>query len=115
MLYNKFKKEHFEPPTGVAVKWSTDLRLETELGTYLTHLEKSRTSTINNKLRSFNYNFFMRNIPYEQMLYKTKPTNLCELCKEILHKHTKSDLELKPKICLLSLGRNREASREKIY
>ena len=41
--------------------------------------------TINNKIRSFNYIFFMRNVPYEKRLHhmKIKPTPMCNTCGDI--------------------------------
>ena len=138
-LYNTFKREKFEPPTRVTARWNLNLGTEHELVGYLTELEKSRTCTINNKLRSFNYNFFMRNIPYEQRLHKMKikSSDKCVRCpneeesilhlywtcpmtyrlwerlKEILLSHTNIDLDLNPGSCLLGLDRTRYANRDK--
>ena len=98
--------------------------------TYLLNLESGRTCTINCKLRSFNYNFFMRNIPYEVRLHKMKikGTTKCIECnedsdetilhlywecnssrrlwerlKEILDYHSEYALTLTAEMCLLGI------------
>ena len=138
MLYKELLKDEFIPPTKVVARWNTDLGTTYELETLLSRLEKNRICTINNKLRSFNYNFFMRNIPYEKRLFnmKIKPSDKCQHCpnveesvlhlywtcpmtyrlwerlKRILQKHTRIDLKLEPGACLLGQGTEIYASRE---
>ena len=94
----------------------------------ISNLEAGRTCTINNKLRSFNYNFFMRNIPYEVRLHKMKikgntkctecssdsnetilhlywecnsSRRLWERLEEIVDTHTEHALTLRAEMCLL--------------
>ena len=72
MIYETLIKKKFIAPTEKVAKWNLDLNIQECQLTYLKQLEAGRTCTINNKLRSFNYNFFMRNVPYNSRLFKMK-------------------------------------------
>ena len=90
LIYNHLIKKKFLPPHSKAEKWNMELHSTLDLSEFLSNLERSRTATINNKLRSFNYNFFIRNIPYQARLYKMniKSNPLCNKCQvkeDILH------------------------------
>ena len=82
MVYMVLRDEKFKPPSSKAEKWSKDLETELELDKLLNSLDKQRTCTINTKLRSFNYNFFMKNIPYGTRLVKMKikDDSRCQEC-----------------------------------
>ena len=84
MLYNMLIQGKHKPPLVKAEKWNQEIGKIVELKTCLAGLEKCRLTTINNKLRSFNYIFFMRNVPYGKRLYymKIKKTPNCPACKE---------------------------------
>ena len=70
MIYNHLVKSQFIAPTRKADKWNEDLQTNLTPKEFHANLEKHRTITINNKLRSFNYNFYMRNVPYGTRLKK---------------------------------------------
>ena len=118
----------FKPPTNKATKWSELLNQDVDLDSLLLGLERERVCTINSQLRSFNYNFFMCNVPCESRLFhmKIKPTNECQHCgvkESMLHlyweypnscrlwerlqkertKHLNINLALKRTSCLLNL------------
>ena len=83
IVYNIMLAKRFAPPTNKAEKWSNILNQEVNTSALLQGLERGRVCTISSKLRSFNYNFFMCNIPYESRLFnmKIKPTNECQHCR----------------------------------
>ena len=90
LIYNHLIKEKFLPPDSKVEKWNMELQTNYDTSVFLQHLERSRITTINYKLCSFNYNFFMRNIPYQARLYKMniKSSPLCNTCQikeNILH------------------------------
>ena len=104
---------------------TTDLTVEEIITTHC----KQRKLITNNKIKSYNYKFLMRTIPYEKHLHtmKLKPTPICESCgidEDIIHlywdcpktrrlwerlKQLIEELELTPfpldkKNCLLGIG-----------
>ena len=89
-IYYILIKEKLTEPSEKNQKWAEELQIMPNFLEDLKLLKKERTCTINNKLRSFSYNFFMRNIPYDRRLQKMgiKDTNKCRLCNKeetILH------------------------------
>ena len=90
LIYNHLVQTKFLPPTAKLEKWNEDMRTNLTMREVLKGLETTRTCTINNKIRSFNYNFFMRNIPYGTRLKKMGiiDNDLCNECgdrESILH------------------------------
>ena len=51
-------------------KWNEDMNTNLTMNELHRNLEMSRTTTINNKLRRFYYNFYMKNAPYGTRLKK---------------------------------------------
>ena len=84
ILYKMLLKKKFKPPINKARKWSEELNTQIQVEEFVEGLESGRTSTINSRLRSFNYNFHMRNVPYESRLHKMgiKPSELCMHCNQ---------------------------------
>ena len=84
MIYNHLVQTEFIAPTKKAEKWNEDLQTHLTNQEMHASLEKPRITTINNKLRSFNYNFYMRNVPYGTKLKKmgTKDHDKCHECGE---------------------------------
>ena len=70
MFYKKLIESKSELPYEKIQRWNEDLNIQANIEKYLRKLESSRTCSINNKWRSFNYNFFMRNVPYESKLIR---------------------------------------------
>ena len=90
LVYRLLLNNIFEPLTPKAEKWNQDLDTNTDPEIYLGQLEKARTSTINKKLRSYNYNFYMRNVPYGSRLKKMgiSQDSICKDCgneESLLH------------------------------
>lgn len=90
LIYNHLLQRKFLPPTAKLEKWNEEMQTNLTMKQALYGLEKNRTTTINNKLRSFNYNFYMRNIPYGTRLKKMgiKDHDTCMECghsENILH------------------------------
>ena len=83
IIYRLLMQEIFEPPHTKVQKWAEHLTLTLHMDEFLRGLERGRTSTINSRLRSFNYNFHMWNVPYERRLYKMgiKASDECQYCK----------------------------------
>ena len=139
MLYKKLIEGKIVVPTIKAQKWNEDLDINKPIEEYLEKLEIGRTCTINNKMRSFGYNFFMRNVPYQRKLYKIgiKDDNKCQDCtdseetllhlywtcpstkrlwerlKEMVQETLNLNLELSPEGCLLGLREDPIASKDR--
>ena len=75
-IYDKLIKEKFIEPKEKSQKWADDLGIQPNF------LEDMKFLNKNNKIRSYSYNFYMRNVPYERKLQKMgiKDTNKCRLC-----------------------------------
>ena len=89
-LYQKMVKKKCIQPSKAISKWLKDLNSTTIWEDIMKENFKQRQSTVNNRLRSFNYNFMLRNIPYEKRLWKMKikMDSNCQLChieEDILH------------------------------
>ena len=81
-LYLKMVKRKCIQPSKAINKWLKDLKSNTFWEDMMKENCKQRQSTVNNKLRSYNYNFMLRNIPYEKRLswkMKIKPDQHCHI------------------------------------
>ena len=90
IIYKILVSKKTSKPVEIIEKWKTDLNLTTPVDEILLSHDKQRKLIQSNKLKSFNYKFLLRNIPYEKRLHKMqiKPTPYCERCKideDILH------------------------------
>jgi len=84
LIYDRLIKEKFTEPFKPTTKWNDNLGINIESTVYIESVNRNRTVTINNKLRSFDYNFYMRNVPYGTRLNKMgKQDNpICQECDQ---------------------------------
>jgi len=90
LIYNACIAGKLEKPSKPIQRWNDTLGENLEADTYIESVENTRKITINNKLRSFNYNFLMRNVSYGGRLYKlliadTPQCQLCNIEETLLH------------------------------
>ena len=83
MVYDILIKSKSILPTETLERWRKELECTTGNEEIIRSNNKQRTSTINQKLRSFNFNFLHRNVPYQSRLYNMKIKNSpdCNVCK----------------------------------
>ena len=82
--YLQFERDIFSAWITIQLeRWKEDLGNLSNEEMLKTHF-KQRQIMINQRLKSFNYLFMQRNIPYGSRLYKMglANTEVCELCKE---------------------------------
>lgn len=128
-MYKTILKRKSEKPTNALNKWMADIQNSTTQQEILNVHYKQRFTTRDNKLRSFNYNFLQRNIPYERRLHlmKIKETPNCKDCnmpetilhlywtcpkskrlwerlKMLIEGNLKTHMYLCPKKCMLGIG-----------
>jgi len=94
IIYNKAIDNKFKPPVKPLLRWRENLQSQIKMKELVKNMEKTRLGTINNKLRSFNFNFTMRNTPYGTRLHKMKiaDTPNCTECnteEDLLHLYWK--------------------------
>ena len=71
-LYNKLVEEKCEEPTNALNRWIEDTNSELKIEEFIKEHVKQQKLIANNRLKSFNFNFMQRNIPYEVRLHKMK-------------------------------------------
>ena len=81
-IYEQLIHKKSQKPTETMAKWRQDLNTDTPDKELLKSLNDQRLCTINHKFRSFNFNFFHRNVPYQSRLHKMKIKDHpnCEEC-----------------------------------
>jgi len=94
LMYNRLVKKKYVPQTDKWHKWKEDLNIEMSEHNFLKAMANGRTATINNKLRSFNYNFYIRNVTYGVRLHHMKiaDNNTCHDCGKkdtLMHRYWK--------------------------
>ena len=90
LIYNMLVKKKTVMPSIALMKWKRDLNLMVEDSTLIKQSMFQGKLTQNNKIRSFNYKFLLRSVPYESRLHKMtiKPSPLCQNCnveESLLH------------------------------
>ena len=83
MMYQSILKGKHTSPSATIEKWAQELNLELNEEEILRLQFNQRKCTRNNCLRSFNFKFFHRAIPYESRLHKMgiKANPLCPHCQ----------------------------------
>ena len=83
LIYNAKIKNKSRSPEKQLERWKEDLG-DISSEEILDNHFKQRKTIINQRLKSFNYMFMMRNVPYESRLYKMglADTELCESCNK---------------------------------
>jgi hypothetical protein len=71
-IYEELVKGKREEPIKALNKWRRDMHMTTENRIILKRHTENHWSTLNNKIRSFNFNFLNRNIPYNKRLMDMK-------------------------------------------
>ena len=71
-IYDQLIHKKGQQPKETMDRWRQELDISTTDKEILKSLNDQRLCTINHKLRSFNFNFFHRNIPYQSRLHKMK-------------------------------------------
>ena len=84
LLYRSMIKGKYKRPSETITKWSQELEVDIEEKAMLNLQLNQRNCTKNNTLRSFNFKFFHRAVPYEARLFKMgiKQTPNCQHCQE---------------------------------
>jgi len=95
-MYKILVKSKFIPQKDKWGKWKEDLNVDFPEEAFLRAMAYGRTATINNKLRSFHYNFFVRNVTYGVRLYHMKISRSpnCIYCGQVdtlMHRYWKCD------------------------
>ena len=90
LIYNILIKEKSETPTEALTWWKNMLNIATEEKMILKSQSDQRKLILNNKIKSFNYKFLLKNIPYEARLYKMKikaneNCARCQVKKDLIH------------------------------
>ena len=89
-IYNNLVTKKAIKPITTINKWKRDLITDLTVEEIITTHCKQRKLITNNKIKSYNYKFLMRTIPYEKHLHtmNLKPTPLCDSCgidEDIMH------------------------------
>ena len=90
MIYSKLVKEKTIPPQQALNKWRNTVTLVHNDKEIIRSQNNQRKLVMNNKIRSFNYKFLLRNVPYEAKLHKMKikeqeNCTVCQMKEDILH------------------------------
>jgi hypothetical protein len=81
-MYEEMVKGKRETPMKAMDKWRRDLKSNTENRRILKEHTNNHWCTLNNKIRSFNFNYLNRNIPYNKRLMdmKLRENAECKSC-----------------------------------
>jgi hypothetical protein len=136
-MYEELVKGKREIPIKAMDKWRRDLRNNIDNNRILKGHIQNHWCTLNNKLRSFNFNYLNRNIPYNKRLMdmKKRQDAECKSCKgteTLIHMYwycpkkfelwlhlsdlhtrlTGKQLEISKEYCLLGIPANPENNRK---
>ena len=128
LIYDRMINNKSKTPTKALKRWKEELGIASSSEVLRCHYNQ-RSITINHKLKSFNYMFLIRNIPYGSRLYKMEITDTenCTTCnikeslthlywdcpntarlwerlKHVIEHHLNSTLILDKARCMLGTG-----------
>jgi exonuclease III len=82
-MYEELIRTKKEKPIKAMNKWRRDLQQEIEYNTILKAHKNNHWCTLNNRIRSYNFNYLNRNVPYNKRLkdMTLREDDTCKWCK----------------------------------